>query len=46
MSIDPKCLSIIMRLYETDLCQLQKFISGKEIGGKFTEEYLILLSVC
>lgn len=44
MSIDPKCLSIIMQLYETDLCQLQKFISGKEIGGKFTEEYLILLN--
>ncbi len=34
MPIDPKCSSIIMRLYETDLCQLQKFISGKAVGGK------------
>ncbi len=34
MPIDPKCSSIIMRLYETDLCQLQKFISGKAVGGE------------
>lgn len=31
-----------MELYESDICELQKFIANEKIEGEFTEEYLIL----
>ncbi len=42
MSINSKIPHITMELYETDICELQKFIANKKIEGEFTEEYLIL----
>lgn len=42
MSIDFKCPTITMQLYETELYELQKFISTKKVEGGFTKDYLIL----
>lgn len=42
MSINMKYPQIIMKLYETDICKLEKFIARERVEEEFTEEYFIL----
>ncbi len=42
MSIDFKDTKITMELFETDICELQKFITSEKIEEEFSKRYLIL----